>query len=80
MLARSCFTVKSWAKLFLICLISLMFCFYRRFTGGVLFLVLACLTKPQAVLIIPVVAMAVFAEGSWRALWRYAKAPDAGKQ
>jgi hypothetical protein len=52
-------------------LISLMFCFYRRFTGGVLFLVLACLTKPQAVVIIPVVAMAVFAEGRWRALWRY---------
>ena len=52
-------------------LISLMLCFYRRFTGGVLFLALACLTKPQSVLIIPVVAMAVFAEGRWRALWRY---------
>jgi hypothetical protein len=55
----------------LFCLASLMLCFRRRYTSSVLFLALACLTKPQSVLVIPVVATVVFAEGRWRALWRY---------
>ena len=54
-----------------LCLVSLIFCFRRQYTLGVLFLALACLTKPQSVLIIPIVATAVFSEGRWRALAHY---------
>jgi hypothetical protein len=36
-----------------------------------LFLALSCLTKPQGVFIIPVLAAACWAEGTWRMLWQY---------
>jgi hypothetical protein len=54
-----------------LCLVSLTLCFRRRYTTAVFFLALACVTKPQSVLIMPVVATAIFSEGRWRALVRY---------
>jgi hypothetical protein len=51
-------------------LLALM-CFYRgRHTLSVLFLAASCLTKPQGVFIVPVLAAAFWAEGGWRALCR----------
>jgi len=54
-----------------LCLVSLILCFRRRYTSCMFLLALACLTKPQGVLIVPAVATVVFSEGRWRALWRY---------
>jgi hypothetical protein len=45
---------------------SLWLLYQKRFTGSVIFLVLSCLTKPQGVLILPVVLVAVLAEKDWR--------------
>ena len=54
-----------------LCLLSLILCYRRSYTGCVLLLALACLTKPQGAFVAPVVATAIFFEGRWRALWRY---------
>lgn len=43
--------------------------FNTGFTGSVFFLALSCLTKPQGVLLLPVLIVATFVEGDWR-LWR----------
>jgi len=45
---------------------SLWLLYRKRFTGSVIFLALSCLTKPQGVLILPVVLVAVLAEKDWR--------------
>ena len=45
---------------------SLTLLYQRRYTASVLFLVLSCLTKPQGVLILPVVLVAILAEKDWR--------------
>jgi hypothetical protein len=46
-------------------------CFYQaKHSLSVLFLALSCLTKPQGVFIVPVLAAAFWAEGGWRLLYR----------
>lgn len=46
--------------------------FYRgKHTLSALFLAASCLTKPQGVFIVPILAAAMWAEGGWRALARY---------
>jgi hypothetical protein len=52
-------------------LLSMMFCFRKRYTASVLALALACVTKPQGAFVVPIIATALLADGSWRMLWRY---------
>ncbi len=54
----------------LLALGSLLLAFQKRFTSSVVFMALACATKPQGVLIIPVVACAIAAERNTRLAWR----------
>jgi len=49
---------------------SLIGAYRRQFTLSVILLALACMTKPQAVLIIPIVAVVIWAERSGRLLRR----------
>lgn len=53
-------------------LLALMLCYRRQHTGAVFVLALACLTKPQGALVVPIVAMAIFADGGWHTLRRCA--------
>lgn len=45
---------------------SLILLYRRRFTGSIFFLALSCLTKPQGVLILPVVVATILVERDWR--------------
>lgn len=51
-------------------LLALMSFHRGRHTASALFLALSCLTKPQGVFIVPVLAAAFWAEGGWRLLAR----------
>ncbi len=43
----------------------------KKFALSALFLALSCLTKPQGIFVIPILAAACWAEGRWHMLWQY---------
>lgn len=49
---------------------SLILLYQKRFAGSIILLVLSSLTKPQGVLILPVVLVAILAERDWRLIRR----------
>jgi len=53
-------------------LLALISAYRKRWALSALFLALSCLTKPQGIFLVPVLAAAVWAEGGWRALGRFA--------
>lgn len=53
-------------------LCSLILLYQKRFTGSIILVVLSFLTKPQGILILPVVLVAILAERDWRLFRRAA--------
>jgi hypothetical protein len=53
-------------------LLALILFYGRRYSWSALALACSCLSKPEGMFLIPVLATAAWADGRWRELWRYA--------